>query len=191
MVVRKSTMGTVEDGTKVFSLEVYFPVVCTVLMLGSIQVFHQGDIGFKCWYRYTMNNLDDDRFDAQSLHHKLKPTAEYSKVWVFVMSDGAQKRVQGVDQVGTTVGQLFWALESNWSLGWPVYVSHITTWWWVCACLTRVVGLLTLIPPAVPAACDMDVSMVFNLWLCEPFRDWSCKSTAVWPVQNQGCWRDC
>ena len=97
MVVRKSTMGTVEDGTKVFSLEVYFPVVCTVLMLGSIQVFHQGDIGFKCWYRYTMNNLDDDRFDAQSLHHKLKPTAEYSKVWVFVMSDGAQKRVQGVD----------------------------------------------------------------------------------------------
>ncbi len=55
-----------------------------------------------------MNNLDDDRFDAQSLHHKLNHTAEYSKVWVFVMSeDGAQKRVQGVDQVRTTVGQLF------------------------------------------------------------------------------------
>ncbi len=51
-----------------------------------------------------MNNLDDDRFDAQSLHH----TVEYSKVWVFVMSeDGAKKRVQGVVQVGTTVGQLF------------------------------------------------------------------------------------
>jgi hypothetical protein len=55
-----------------------------------------------------MQNLDDDQFGAQSLHHKLKPTAEYSKVWVFVVSeDGAQKRAQGVDQVGTTVGQLF------------------------------------------------------------------------------------
>ena len=55
-----------------------------------------------------MQNLDDDQFGAQSLHHKLKPTAEYSKVRVFVVSeDGAQKRVQGVDQVGTTVGQLF------------------------------------------------------------------------------------
>ena len=44
-----------------------------------------------------MNNLDDDPFDVQSLHHKLNHTAEYSKVWVFVISeDGAQKRVQGV-----------------------------------------------------------------------------------------------
>ncbi len=55
-----------------------------------------------------MQNLDEDQFGAQSLHHMLKPTAEYSKVLVFVVSeDGAQKRVQGVGQVGTTVGQLF------------------------------------------------------------------------------------
>ncbi len=159
-----------------------------------------------------MQNLDEDQFGAQSLHHMLKPTAEYSKVWVFVVSeDGAQKRVQGVGQVGTTVGQLFWALKSNWSLGWPVYVSHITTWGWVCACTTWVVGLLTLIPlvgqlfvmyPQLFGQFVIkDVGMIANLWLCEssllidhanpPYfvGCWACALGR--PVLNDlGCWRD-
>ena len=142
----------------------------------------------------------------------LKPTAEYSKVWVFVVSeDGAQKRVQGVGQVGTTVGQLFWALKSNWSLGWPVYVSHITTWGWVCACTTWVVGLLTLIPlvgqlfvmysQLFGQLVIKDVGMIANLWLCEssllidhanpPYfvGCWACALGR--PVLNDlGCWRD-
>jgi hypothetical protein len=42
-----------------------------------------------------MQNLDEDQFGAQSLHHKLKPTAEYSKVWVFVVSEGKMDHEEG------------------------------------------------------------------------------------------------
>ena len=37
MVVQRSTMGTVDDGTKVFSLEVSFPVPVEAFHIGKLE----------------------------------------------------------------------------------------------------------------------------------------------------------
>ena len=46
MVVQRSAMGPVEDGTKVFSLEVYFPV--------PVEAFHTGKLA---WTQYLCVSL--------------------------------------------------------------------------------------------------------------------------------------